>query len=134
MKAKELMVGDYVMFDDSPCIIEEISAKGWIHILDVGNKTRVSLTSDYILGIIEPIPLTPEILVKNGLETEEDGRIFGECFDEDDSRDLEITFDDKTGVIWWSYNWDEYRIIKLSYVHELQHALRLCGIEKEIIL
>ena len=24
--------------------------------------------------------------------------------------------------------------IKIEYVHELQHALRLCGIEKEIIL
>lgn len=83
---------------------------------------------------IEPIPLTVEILEKNGLEKDNHGLLYGEYFDEDSKKDLEITVDNKTGEIWWSYNWDEYRIIRLKYVHELQHALKLCKIQKEIVL
>lgn len=131
MKAKELMVGDYVMFDDSPCIIEEISAKGWIHILDAVNKTRVALTSDYILGIIEPIPLTPEILEKNGLEKidEDVYKIAGDLFvlTYDFLYSLCNSFDIGYG--------NEYNLVTtIKYVHQLQHALRLLEIEQEIIL
>ena len=131
MKAKDLMVGDYVMFDDSPCIIEEISAKGWIHILDAGNKTRVALTSDYILGIIESIPLTPEILEKNGFKiiSEDVYKISNDLFmlTDDSPYSLCNSFDIGYG--------DEYNYITMiRYVHELQHVLRLLGIDKEIIL
>lgn len=72
--------------------------------------------------------------MKNRLEKDNHGQLYGEYFDEDINQDLEITVDNKTGEVWWSYNWDEYRIIRLRYVHQLQHALRLCGIEKEIVL
>lgn len=30
--------------------------------------------------------------------------------------------------------YDEVKLCEVKYVHELQHALRLCGIEKEIII
>jgi hypothetical protein len=80
------------------------------------------------------VELVPRILEKNGLEKDNHGRLYGEYFDEDINRDLEITVDSKTGEVWWSYNWDEYWIIRLKYVHQLQHALRLCGIDKTIEL
>lgn len=84
----------------------------------------------YCLCDTEPIPLTPEILEKNGFENR------GAQF-----------FCDSIGMIWWKDNifmFSKYTrhedlptenvSINIGYVHELQHALRLCGIEKEIVL
>ena len=119
------MIGDWVIDGKNIAQIASITCDGII-------ETTFNKSSN--IEVIEPIPLTPEILEKNGLEKDNHGRLFGEYFDEDINRDLEITVDSKTGEVWWSYNWDEYWIIRLRYVHQLQHALRLCGIEKEIIL
>ena len=82
---------------------------------------------------IEPIPLTPEILEKNGWV--KDGYFYrhkelgymqlGELFEH-----ASLVFTTKCG---FSYSIrTSPRCMK--YVHQLQHALRLCGIEKEIEL
>lgn len=125
MKVKELMIGDLVYDGNSIAQVTGITCDGII-------ETTHNQSSN--IELIRPIPLTVEILEKNGLEKDNHGRLYGEYFDEDVNNDLEISVDDKTGEIWWSYNWAEYYIIRLRYVHELQHALRLCGIEKEIVL
>lgn len=125
MKANELMIGDWVIDGKNIAQIISITCDGII-------ETTFNKSSN--IEVIEPIPLTQEILEKNGLEKDNHGRLYGEYFDEDINRDLEITVDNKTGEVWWSYNWDEYWIIRLRYVHQLQHALRLCGFEKEIVL
>lgn len=133
MKANELMIGDWVQV---PCLIDNVEHyDAWCQVKQLrDNDLDVIGFKELRYDEIVPIPLTPVILVKNGLCEDNHGSLNGEYFDEDENRDLEITVDDKTGEIWWSYNWDEYRIIRLRYVHELQNALRLCGIEKEIIL
>ena len=74
----------------------------------------------------QPIPLTPEILEKSGFEDTicdafwistscnllwKDGKLQNFCREEDD---------------------EVY--IPCEYVHELQHALRLCKVDKEIVL
>ena len=82
---------------------------------------------------LEPIPITPEILEKNFQEflpginlmyqlkgpycaTNEDGQwVFGL-----------VKVDGENSA--------RYPLVKISFVHQLQHALRLCGIEKEIIV
>ena len=125
MKVEELTVGDLVYDGNSIAQVTGITCDGII-------ETTHNQSSN--IEIIRPIPLSVEILEKNGLEKDNHGRLYGEYFDEDVNNDLEISVDDKTGEIWWSYNWDEYWIIRLRYVHELQNALRLCGIEKEIVL
>ena len=76
----------------------------------------------------QPIPLTPEILEKNGLANDP----YGCHFEEDEYMALEISIEEEG--IYWTINYNEYGILKLKYVHELQHALRLCGINKEIEL
>ena len=43
---------------------------------------------------------------------------------------LEPTYDEE--YYWWRVNYE--LITKIKSVHELQHALRLVGIEKEIIV
>ena len=76
----------------------------------------------------EPIPLTPEILEKNGLANDP----YGCHFKEDEYMALEISVEEEG--IYWTINYNEYAILKLKYVHQLQHALRLCGINKEIVI
>ena len=77
---------------------------------------------------IEPIPLTKDILEKNGVED-------FDCFfhfPEDDCLWLELNWEEDG--LKWTVNCNEYDILPLDYVHELQYALRLCGIDKEIVL
>ena len=68
---------------------------------------------------LEPIPLTPEIFKSIGFK-DYDSEPFCDGFD-----------------IYW-LNRDGYSIntqdLHLHFVHELQHALRLCGIDKTIVL
>ena len=119
MKANELMIGDWVLDGN--------------HIAQV-----VLLTCDGIIGttfnessnieVVEPILLTPEILEKNGFKLDkEDGWWWltpkiGITFWEEG--DIELEFENKHSSV----------DIHIKYLHQLQHALRLCGIEKEIEL
>ena len=93
------------------------------------------------LSMLKPIPLTLEILEKNGFV----------LYPQDFTSNSVYKF----GTDFIEYERDcghfnigpyvEYRhlcrtinyissLIRIRYVHELQHALRLCGIEKEIVL
>lgn len=109
MKANELMRGD------------------WVLDTRTGTPLRVNpFMAEFEVPEWQPIPLTVEILEKNGFEDTmgdafwistscnllwEDGKLQNFCREEDD----EVC-------------------IPCEYVHELQHALRLCRIEKEIVL
>lgn len=123
MKANELTGGIYVYFncfDGSKIIVKVTGFKD-------GVVYGVSKTSSHWCTIekVEPIPLTAEILGKNGFTLEH------------------YSGDVMTGY-WWTRN--DFVIhnsmndaigrnnFKYEYVHQLQHALRLCGIDKEIIL
>lgn len=85
----------------------------------------------------EPIPLTPEILGKNGFKKQGfDGWL------------LEFGTYAESGHILWRTDYGEphlliesysskhgdFRSFGICYVHDLQHALKLCGIEKTIEL
>lgn len=60
MKATDLRIGDSVLYQGHVCIVEEISAKGWVHLLYADTRTRVNLTSDYVIDELQPIPISPE--------------------------------------------------------------------------
>ncbi len=124
---KELMVGDWVYTKNH---------KKYICITPYDFVTHGHRPSgrQYFIGEpevisgrdLEPIPLTPEILEKNGWEERPTGYVFytdGKRYD----NSLWYIFGSNTFVV----NTAEFQI---KYVHELQHALRLCGIEKEIEL
>lgn len=74
---------------------------------------------------VQPIPLTPEILEKNGFTNEgyfaklvvEEYVVICDCSNVAVLQNDEMKMD-----------------IPIKYVHELQHALRLCGIDKDITL
>ena len=112
MEASELMIGDWVNYRGiynriSPADFDE-HHKEWIN-------------------EIEPIPLTPEILEKNGFTR---SNAFVEWkYEEDD-----------VYILWKPFPWIKIQSEECSvmfpceFVHELQHALKLCNIKKEINL
>lgn len=78
------------------------------------------------------IELTPEILEKNGFVLKEDekgayGVNIAPYYTRDDVP-FEVFCDGEPFAIWFKDP------INIKYVHQLQHALHLCGIEKEIVL
>ena len=87
---------------------------------------------------VDPIPLTPEILEKNGFEM---------VLDKDKlptyrikwTRNPNLYFTVFTGVDgYWNPVGFGVTIAgvngAIDYVHQLQHAMKLCGINKEIVL
>lgn len=141
MKANELMIGDLVDFyhpyePEKKIVtrhrVTEIFECGLVGISNHPNPVH----ADHI----EPIPLTPEILEKNGMHLYNrrtnslmERCNHSDCFKEDENFRVELSLDND-GKIRWTINGDEYTMMPLDYVHQLQHALRLCGINKEITL
>lgn len=134
--AIELMIGDWVLYDNQPHQIRQLGIFGENRdgedypAVCVGKPNGIGLILER--NEIEPIPLTPEILEKNEFTSQPN---IGYIIDDYDG--MQIIYDD------WNHN---LRIIKnykvcldietfdVISVHELQHALRFCGIEKEITL
>ena len=137
MKATDLQIGDWVVYNGDVEYSNPIKIEG----MDIA--TGMCITSDRDdagFDGVDPIPLTVEILKKNGFKKQ-----YGNdwCYykykDDDTSKEslyyilydidslyLEIAaFTNASG---------EYNRMGVCYVHELQHILKLCGIDKEIEL
>ncbi len=124
MKVTNLMVGDWV-------ICNHYQDKPFTKQFGVGDFAK----GEY--EFCEPIPLTEEILVKNGFEKLNDETFLlknqieievGPKFSEVSARYEDYDRD------YNSYNNNYIEIAIIHYVHQLQHLLRLCGIEKEITI
>lgn len=126
MNCKELRIGDWVMLNGSHYQIEEISQKGWVHM--TRNGIRVNMTTDYLLEVLQPIPITAEILKANGFEEDpEDGTM---CWG---NKELEeVTW--RGTILKIDSLSASLELVSCMYLHQLQHALKLCGIEEEIKL
>lgn len=135
MESKELMIGDWIK-----------DTNGDIHRVNYISECRDCIESDDSFGIFSydllPIPLTAKILKKNGFVNDSS---YDECVADGHFITIQI----------WSYNtenvliqWDGITCEVINdfgnpcekitlhgenyehdiYVHELQHALRLCGL------
>lgn len=88
---------------------------------------------------LEPIPLTPEILEKNGFQKQA-GEIWEyDIFSKDNGLMSMIVWrrDYATphlSIRSFTLQYGEYSRRDAKYIHQLQHAFHLCGIEKEIEL
>ena len=122
------MVGDWVsLFQGNP---DGSSCNVQVSYIGVYGEVGIEGCEEYTsanCNLLFPIPLTPEILEKNFSSTT-DWYFIGTdkfCFRIDkykDKWDLYFGRDGKGTNL----------RIKINYVHELQHALRLCNISKEI--
>jgi hypothetical protein len=130
MRVEELSIGDWVKVDDfDKVLIQRVVA------IDA-TRREIGIIKNNRGGIywyyedeIEPIPLTPEIVDKNGFRLVVVNKKFY------DWHDNNIT-------IRKYYNEDNYHLFvcsqkiefKMLFIHQLQHALRLAGVGKEIEL
>lgn len=134
MKANELTSKDLMIED---WLQDSFGNIGQVYRLDPG---RVHLRllqerpqdDEYIVHDIEPIPLTPEILEKNGFK--KDFELKG-CYWRPDCRKYCIVKEIETWYFAFRHMGGGHICIsECNYVHQLQHALRLCGVNKEIEL
>jgi hypothetical protein len=144
MKTQELMIGDWVLWNTHPMKVMMIGSR----MVKLYNEDN-SIEDDEI----NPIPLTAEILEKNGFQRcenewyyfkyDENGKVslYQGCYSK---------YNKNGKILLYQVSWDvddlyleiasytsltgEFNRMGVRFVHELQHALRLCGIEKEIEL
>lgn len=164
MKANELMVGDWVRVHapyfkkNKAYRVVEVREHGYkgeatAHIELPDEDEEASMTGEFLLGI----PITPDILEKNGFERRDDLTEDGflpfildrndteECYEvivewrdyydngAADAFNVEIV--DECWKLHVGCGMKTYISTQdIIFVHELQHTLRLCGIDKEIVL
>jgi len=135
MKANELMVGDWVYsaFTEHPCKVEGIEwvESGYAYV-------KVSGVDGYkCIESLSPIPLVQDILEKNEFEVT---RNITSSRNKDVwalrvSKNKVFHITEHYNKRQFPYFWIELGSNSdIKYVHQLQNALHLCGIEKEIIL
>ena len=132
MKKEELMIGDWVFNTHNRKLEQVCEIRERMVMLDYNDL--------YDYDEIEPIPLNPEILMKNGFREDRPGityryRKFGET-----TIDVIDVFFHSNGKVTATINgmtndvYCNYVHCYCGHVHELQHAMRLCRIDKEIEL
>lgn len=129
MKANELMIGDWVQGFLPNTNSKIVGILNDIQVAIYGGGAYIELDVDDL----QPIPLTPEILEKNGFVKSERFDVWKIIEEHLEIRvshwRVAIIFIDDLGS-----DECEYSFPRPKFVHELQHALRLCGIDKEIVL
>ena len=138
IKISDLSIGDYISYCDRVYKVHSIEGQGLV------GASNDSYSSPHILkhvDYLEPIPITVDILEKNGWEFFKDSRWWI----------LETDMDVRCNV-WLGRN-NECRVevsckneeldyyslyadiqLRKAHIHQLQHALRLAGVNKEIKL
>lgn len=148
MKENELMVGDWVYGCTDPYSPDEEQKKFPVKVIRIDidgdiytmGKSPSDDPYDYEWWNIEPIPITPEILEKNGFKKlgfdgwEFDYVTEGGCLIYEVLWRCDYPKEYHTHLTIKSYSPDfgSFKSFRIDSVHELQHALRICGIKKEI--
>ena len=144
MKATDLMIGDWVLINGTPRKIQAIDSID-AEILADDDLYYVGEDRCHSEDKIEGIPLTKEILEENdwGYDCEtyfhkSDIKSFPETritafIKNVDKLHLEIR--DNYLHIWFNYflnygRMDADAIVPIKYIHDIQHALRLCGLNE----
>ena len=136
MKANDLMIFDLVRRkkDNRTMIVVEVGYDENIGAITTDDRFYGDF-EDYHETQVEPIPITPEILEKNGFVQNPRSK----------SRRSHQICTDSVYISWWRGRLNilfkpfighstNHVNVDGKYVHELQHALRICGIKKEIVL
>ena len=142
MEASELMIGDLVRVNKDVCFKKGTIVR--VHAIDgdrnfpekrrIGCVTCVPIddpdgcSGGVWTAFLDPIPLTAEILEKNGWGKD---TYSNESYDNEDIECLSLWVGEDVKNKWWWHAGCEL-VTPINYVHQLQHALKLCRIEKEI--
>lgn len=128
---KELSVGNYVLHLGAVNKVGEIIS--FTEVVIFQEKYYGLHSNTVSLNEIEPIPLTLEILEKNGGFYPK-----GSMWMKLDNHYRELWICKHTDGTYWLYSSGDCdkdeNFAEIRYVHQLQNALTLCGINKEIKL
>ena len=126
MRANELMIGDWVLCDtNSESDYEFDNVDYQPYQIQSGEDIDYAIENNKLgdADVYQPLPLTTEILEKNGWRSRMNGT--GEFYL------IDLTIITKT-ITGFQMNHGHFNGLSIHYVHELQHALKLCGIDKTI--
>ncbi len=140
MKSKELMIDDWVYIQHNG----KASHYGKVTALLSSGTIETEINGSLALSSsVEPILLTPEILKKNGFSyCILDGGYYFYAEELYSNQTVEIILfhvdsEFNSSQLNICYTNDDDTILHLmdcNFVHELQHAFRVCKIDKEIVL
>ena len=140
MKTSEIMLGDYFNVYPSNLPIKVAA----IHKGKVGYHARIDKLTWVRADLLRPIIVTKDLLVKNGFAyCDATGQciLFDECTNYTitvcntciESRNIQVNIDeealnDEDGIIEMTV----MHLMECNYLHQLQHAIMVCGINKII--
>lgn len=134
MKAEDLMIGDWVMWKNRQVQIASVSgivySFGQIDVV-LAHCNDDNLLEKHDIKSVSPIPLTPELLERNGFVPAKKFRTHH--FVQDDIY-IAVSQWGRISVSSRGEKRGNRMNIDCHYLHELQHALKLCGINLEIKL
>lgn len=147
MNAKDLMIGDWVKVhfgvhnetigSDVCGQVAELYDDGRVEVaVNDAPSTYWNIEKERGDEILS-IPFTSEILEKNGFEKKVWRESSATTYAIGDGFHIELYEDEfwlVDNCVDGDYGYESNWIIEVKYVHELQHALKLCKIDKEIIL
>lgn len=130
LKICDLSVGDWVLNRKGfPTKVQVITSEGNMR---CGEDAKPEHSVHIWITDVSPIPITPDILEKNGFR--KNGKYnewdIGEW---NENPFIGVSLDRQSARVRHFDN-DIFIEDKVLFVHQLQHALRLAGIEKEIVL
>lgn len=130
MKAEGIRVGDYFMVEPSGMTIKVAA----IHNKKVGYHAVTNRLEWVRIGLLRPIPLSREIFERNGFEKVEDIGFSLYCKDENGFAMYHIYYHhhyylDIDGYI---RGIGTFEGVNIQYLHQLQQAMDLCRITREI--
>lgn len=135
MNATELMIGDLVIKDYNIIRVKEILSFGadnarningeWI----IGEDCNMICEDNISIDYIEPIPLTEEILEKNGFERSTTIYFHTAYKYSDPNLPMYVGIATPNEEIGFHFSFDNFGYF-CHYVHELQHYIRIHGFEE----
>ena len=124
MKATDLMLNDLVLYRGDVAKVIAITANGEVSLLVDGHIVARFVYAEEL----SPITLTAKILGKNGFH-----------YNNPDDCPIWEGWEQYGWILFpagygYSINCGHNVSMRINAVNDLQHALRLCGIEKEVVL
>lgn len=151
MRIQDLMVGDIVSVNGWPAKVTNIVTNDETddEVLLLVREAKYAEYEEYYASSIEPLPITPDFLKRNGFIITERDTWF--------ERYTALWFKDKVSTAKAEFTYyvrsigtdtlfkcwrkpescdgeNDIHICDLKYVHELQHAMKLCGINKDFVV
>lgn len=125
MKLEELMIGDWVEYEDIPCrVVDIVSTKKTVFPVTLDDG---SLVKHDELDKLKPIELTDEILKNNDFEEAEDNMV-------NDRQELEVTVAYGKWELPYALAMCCAESAPIKYVHQLQNIWKTMGLERDIKL